>query len=397
MAVTITQQPQKYMPAFSPQYFSATSTQTAQPNFTYTVIVTDVISSVSQTYQIPARPGGAMVWNAQVFAQVQMTTDFIFYTFGWLKYGSIRKLTVNVGETYGTVPAYHAGSNINYYIWNGVLDVLQQPFYNFQDYAYDSAGMFNYLKGPSIDTTYENRSSYIYLLIDEAGGNMNAIQILTYDINGVNLKNSIIANPFFASSNYRDRFISIDVGHKGLSAISASGVTGDYPIVTPDMEYYDVIDVTAAITTIKRFYVKCDPKFQTQTVHYLAKDGHFGTINFSKSWEPITSKTETLYKRNPNKLTAGVYGYDYEAAVDRVLSSQSQSSITMRTDWLTYEQVALFKECFDSPICYLDRGNLYASIRPVTDSYRDVPHYSEPLIQITMEFLFTHQNHRQLV
>jgi hypothetical protein len=56
MAVTVTQQPQNYTPGYSPQVFSASSTATAQPNFSYTVVCTDLLSSETQTYQVPARP-----------------------------------------------------------------------------------------------------------------------------------------------------------------------------------------------------------------------------------------------------------------------------------------------------------------------------------------------------
>lgn len=407
MAITLSQQPQDYMPAFNPQVFVGLSNQLAQPNFSYTIIVTDAVTTRTVTYDLPPWPSGHLVWDGKVFAKDCVKTEFVHLLTGWQVFGAVTQLNVSFGETYGSPPTFHAGPTINYKIWNGVLDFLQMPLYSDANYIYDASltiGGLNYFCGVTNDVTFPDRSSYLYVLSDQGTTPIARIKIKTYDSAGNLLGTSQIANPYSVPGSIPETYVSIDIGHKGLSLISAGSVTGTYPIITPQVARYEVIDSSFAVTPehlIKTFEVRCEPRYDVQTVHYLAKNGGFGTINFSKVSEGNKAKViNTSYSSNPNVFdpTAGTYGFPYWAATKKDLDITTQKKLVLRTDWITDEMITKFEECFDSPILYLDRGaNRYIRLRSISNNYETLPHYSKRLVQLEKEFEYAFEDYRQTI
>lgn len=405
MAITILAQPQAYMPAYNNQWFTASSNQVAQPNFKYTVVVTDLISGNTATFQLPARPDTRCVFDAGPFAENQIrTSNYIpINLYGWQNATGIRKIRVNIGETYGTTPVYTAGTNIDYIIWNGCLDYLTFAEYDDADYVYTSSPVNRkYFAGAIVDYTFSDRSNYLYALTSQIG-DLYQLQIVTYNSSGAAIGTSYIDNPLQGTATYDDKYICIDIGHKGLTNISPGDVTGAYPIITASVAYYEVYDnpdpITPAPVLIKTINISCSPKYQVLTVHFLARNGAFLTANFSKAWEKTKDKTVTQYTQNTQDIlpATGGYGYNYFDSPDKQLSVSTQTKIKLRTDWLTDEQISVLQDLYDTPICYLDMGSgqSYAAIRPVANTWKDIPKYAEPLQAIELEFLFNHQNFRQ--
>ena len=127
MALSVNQQAAAYSPVFSPQIFQATSTNTAQPNHSYTVVCTDVTTGISTKYQVSKDPTySAMFFDASGFAKQFIKYFMPQYVGGFQKVaGSIRQITVNVGESYGAgTPTYYPGSNYTYIVWSGIIDFL---------------------------------------------------------------------------------------------------------------------------------------------------------------------------------------------------------------------------------------------------------------------------------
>ena len=140
MAVTLRSQPQAYTPVYNPQWFVATSNQTAQPNFRYTVVLTDVISSGTVTKDVDPDPSGYFRLDVGSFAEQYMTQLCPSGLYGFrVNTGGVRQIRVNIGETYGTTPTYYAGSNVTYYAWNASLPFLEFQSYSYTNYVYDRA------------------------------------------------------------------------------------------------------------------------------------------------------------------------------------------------------------------------------------------------------------------
>lgn len=402
MAVTVHQTPEDYTPGYSPQIFTASSTQIAQPNFNYTVVCTDLISSETQTYQIPQRPDGKLVFNAKNFSEIYLTHDLPINTYGFQTVDGIRKIRVNIGETYGTNPAYASGANNDFIVWNGILDYKEYPIYNPANYVYDNeTENIKYLNDIEVEDTFEDRSNYLYTLGSKAG-DTEQIVITTYDGSGTELSSTTIPNPYEASTTYTDKYLCIDVGHKGLTEMPSGLITGDYPILPANCAYYTVEDVyddgfDLILTLIKTIYIKCEPRYDVYTVHYLRKDGSFQTLNFQKLSKRILNKQQTDYSKLPFTYEANVYSYNPSSRTRYVLSSERQEVLTLNTDWMTEEEVDYHQDLIDSPVVYLDFGSDedYLQVMVVTNSYSINKRYNERMYNLTIDFEYAHKNQRQ--
>lgn len=402
MAVTVNQQPEDYTPGYSPQIFTASSNQTAQPNFNYTVVCTDVISGDTQTIQVPPTPvDGDCIFDAKPFTETFLDHFIPINTYGWREVTGIRKIRVNIGETYGTTPAYASGSNIDFIAWNGILDWKEYPVYDPTDYIYDAPTDNIIYLNPENEDTYVGRSNMLYT-IGNTGNGTNSIEIKTYNNSGVLINTSQIPNPYELSADYREKYICIDIGHKGLTEIASGLVTGDYPIMTDDCAYYTIGNyndngVDVLLSQVKTVYVKCEPKYDVYTVHYLRKNGAFQTLNFSKLSETTLTKTQTSYSVLPFTYSANEYKYSASSRVKKVLSSDRLQRVKLNTDWMTPDEVEYHKDLLDATVIYFDFGTSedYIQVTLNTDSYKLNKRYNEKLYSMTMDFEYAHYNTRQ--
>lgn len=399
MALAVVQQPQAFTPAYNPQIFVATTPNYTQPGFTYTIVVTDLITSQTITYEVAARPTGELTWDAMPFSQ-NLVKDYIPLNglAGFQRcVDGIRKIRVNVGETYSGV--YHVGANIDYIVWNAIVDTEDFADYIYTDYVYDiTLSNFKFFRGVVTDVGFEDRSSFLYCL-SAGAGDFTQLQINTFNAAGGAIGVSTIANPFAASATYTDKYVAIDVGHKGLTNIAGGLVTGTYPIMTPAVARWTVIDSTPfASSTIKTITLGLEPRWAISAIHYLAKNGAFLSACFSKISEKTQETSRRTFKKNPWFLSAApTYTYQYSDAVETILETITQDRLKLRTDWLSAEQVMQYKDLFDSPKCYYDIGSSkkLRAVLPVPGTYNDIPHYNKKLIMYEPEFRPTTDNARQ--
>lgn len=413
MAITIKQQPQAYTPAFSEQVFVALSNQTASANFIYTVKVTDMITGDVVTYPVAKRPDNYLVFDAQEFAQSYFDPDsdtvphyIPMNEYGWKQCTGIRKIRVNIGETYGSTPAYIPGSNIDYIVWNGIILYKDFPSYDLDTYVFRrSTTNLAYLTRKMDDVTFPDRSSFLYVITTEAG-DITELEIKTYNSAGSIIGSSSIANPSEALTTYSSKYLCIDVGHKGLSEISSGLVTGTFPIITDSVAYYTVSTVaetggppSETVDLVKTIRIGCEPRYPVYTVHFLSKSGAFETINFSKRNDIESQVTKTTMRRDPHRFNASAETYTYSPSTPQeyVLSILEKETLKLSTDFLTQDQADLFKQIIKSSYVFLDTGSEddYLALRVSTSSLKPYIKNNEKLYQLVIDFELAHVNTAQ--
>jgi hypothetical protein len=395
MAVTTLQSPASIgstLPAFSPQIFLATSNQIAQPNFVFTVKCTDVITGSIATFAIAKDPiYNTCVFDASSFSQQFMQFYKPLFTSGFQKAdGSIRPITVNIGESYGSTVTYYAGTNCTYYVWTGIIDWLGYAGGTFttSKYYYDIFGATGAMVGLYNDVTFTGRSNFIYFLSDLTGANRpTGISVLEYDAAGGLIITTAISNTHSGGGNTYDKnFVCLDVGARNFTFLNSFTVR------------YEIRYGGNVIKNIKR---GCENMYAPKVVHFLAKNGAFQSAYFNLKDTRKITKDSQKFSKNPAVNTGTVYNYGISDAVDLDFGIVSQKQITLRTDWLSDEQVQLYSELFDSPICYLDGDDDYPNnllrIRPTTPEYKMVKKYNQKLYSLEQDFVFAHQNLRQRV
>lgn len=405
------------LPATSPAYWTVyDSINYSQPNFKYTIKITDVITgNFTIKEYLPRFADNKAVFDTNFYAE-----EFIKHYIPNNVYGfklctdAYRKVTVNVGMTYGSTPTYYAGTNYDYYVWNAVEDYSNWPTYSQTNYVYkNSTSNWKYLTPNTVnpraghytadEKTYPDKSAFIYCLSSE-NNDFEFIRINAYDSGGTLLHYSDIANPYESGTTYTDKYVCIDVGHKGLTNISSGLVTGTYPIITSSVAYYDVIDAYTNITptarqNITRYYIECESKCDVFTLHYLNSMGAFSTCHFPKVSTDNRTTTKSTYKKTPYELNASnVYTYSPSTPQEIVLNSTTQKKLTLQTDWLTYEDIKRHAEIADSPVCYLDMGSTIGLV-PVTvetNSYVVLNEWNtgNPYFSITVRYGYTDTKQR---
>lgn len=427
MAVTVQSQPQAYHPVYNPQWFVATSTQTAQPNFRYTVVLTDLVSSASVTKDVDPDPNGWCRLDVGSFAEQYMTQVCPSNLYGFqLNTGGIRKIRVNIGETYGTTPTYYAGSNIEYIVWNASLPFLEMQSYDYTNYVYDrGSSRLRYLTsvpaknsgytygntgaGASYfneDKTYSGRSTYLYAITALPGtyDNLEEITVVCYDAAGNTIGTTVVGNPYAASATYTDKYVFIDIGYDGLANMPAGQIlSGTNPIPISQASYYDIRDTNtgvgagASASLIKRIYVVCEPKFDLVGLHYIGTQGQFDTQVCAKLSTRNSESTKNFYSKLPYSYSGYDVVYNYTSAVENVQTATHKDKITVNTDWLEVWEASKLKEAISSPICYADLGSSsgYVAVKMMTNTYTEKKKYNEQMFFATFDLEYAHTNIRQ--
>ena len=415
MSITLNQTPSAYSPASNDLTFEATSTMIAQSDFKYVVVCTDLLTSGTQTYNVPKAPNtGELKFYANVFVDQYIKHYVPNNVYGFqLCTDAIRKIKVEVkeyygGNTYAGAPPY----STEFIVWNGVLRTLDWVDYSSTDFVYkNSTNNYKYITSDTYNTltgfytsnkvTYEDKSHFIYCLSSE-NNDLEFIRINCYDSGGTLLHYSDIANPYAGGTTYTDKYVAIDVGHKGLTEISSGLVTGTYPILTDSVAYYDVIDAytmppATARKNISRIYIECEPTFTVYTIHYLAKSGNFETLHFNKLSELRENVTKSTYRKNPNTLTSNTWAYTKSSEWEKVLSSTGQENLILNSDWLTENQIAFHRELFTSPRVYLDYGSTIGlvPVKVLNSSFTIEKDFNRKLKGITIEVEPTYKNRYQ--
>lgn len=434
MAVTNLIQPSSHMPAYNPQWFKSSSTQTAQPNFVYRVILTDVISGASTPRNIDPDPSGRCVFDASSFARQYITQANPSGLYGFqLNTGAIRTIRVNVGEMYDVAgtPTYFAGANFDYIVWNGSIDTLSNDVRDMQNYAYTD---YVYTQGNNIqlitnnrnpsytwatsstqvfysnpETVIANRSSYIYCL-GTATGDLEKIRVIGYDSSGAQVGSSVILNTYNASASYLNRYVFIDVGYDGLANMpSAQIISGNNPIPVSTYAYWEVYDESTwlpqpggpgqpYIYPLKRFNMICEPRFSIIELHYLSPQGSFESQVCAKLSVRTHDTTKSYYSKLPYSTSGtGAITYTYGSSVENTLSSNVKSKLTINTDWLEEYEVTQLRDAISAPIIYVDQGNArgHLSMKMVTNSFQEKKKYNDKLISVQFDLEYTTINVRQ--
>jgi hypothetical protein len=401
MAITILSKPTDalyygYVPCYNNQWFVASSSQTGAANFKYYIVVTDILSGYSVTEKFLPNPSGKLQFDASKFSELLMTNYIPVNVYGFQQNTSIRKIRVNIGEIYGsTLPGtIYSGSDIDYNVWNGSLEMLTFSQYNSKNYTWDLSTNpnINYpvlLSDLADDYTFNNRSNFLYWMMLEGQTDLPKIYLRTYNAAGSVLNTYTITNSV-STGTYRTNMVCIDVGKKGIDGINAAYLVG--------VEYYDImaeINSETAPFKIKRYTIKCSPRFDVYTLHYLSTTGAYETLHCSKVSELNSTKTSTTFKRSPWTVVSNVMTLDYSVAVEQPTIVNVQNGLKLNSDWVTKAELLKYKDLFSSPDVKLDLGSAqgYASVKVTNGTY--VSKNNDKLKNLTFDLLFTHNNQRQ--
>lgn len=397
--ITLHSSPETPTPCYNEQWFVADSSHYAATNFKYTIYCEDVLTGFTRKYEISPNPSGKLEFNAQFFAEQNMANYIPINQYGWKKCsGAIRKIRVNIGETYGSTPSYTAGSDVFYYVWNSAIETLSFASYGVNGYVYDATvPVYNYLTGTGTYKTFINRSDYLYVLAAAIVNQLTFIGITTYDSSGNTLGVYSILRPDSGTGLQYDNYQCIDIGYKGMLNIPSPQVivsSGTYPIIQSNVASYNVYngDTGDLIRSVK---IECEPQYTVYSLHYLNRKGGFDTLHCSKVSELSSDKVTSTSKKNPWTNVSNVMTFDTTVPIEKIVTTTSTDKIRVNSDWLTQTEFTRHKDLFTSPLVYLDLGSSsnYIPVKILNNSY--LSKNNDRLRNLVFDLAYTNDNHSQ--
>lgn len=166
-------------------------------------------------------------------------------------------------------------------------------------------------------------------------------------------------------------------------------------ILTPgfidsDVTYYTV---QFGATSLYRFDMVCEPRYEIHRLHFLNRFGGFETRNFSK----VSRKNLKIDKADFGKLP---YTIDSNGAVSyhnannvynettSVYSSQYSEKLTLNTDILSDEEYAWLQDLILSPLVYIEQEGYFISIGITANNYELKKQINDKLTNLTIDIEF---------
>ena len=139
-------------------------------------------------------------------------------------------------------------------------------------------------------------------------------------------------------------------------------------------------------------------KYTDYVIYYLDRDGNILSFHFEmKSKKNHTKKVNSVaLNKDVLNTTTGAYGsttYDRE---EHIISTATESTIELNTNWLTQLQIEQLKDLFDSPIVYIWDYNTLRSCKVTNLNFEEYQINNEPLnvLNITVDLGITETRQR---
>ena len=383
MALTVTQTPQLFTPAYNRQIFTAISSQIAVTDFKYIVTV-QVNGGAILTENILQRPDGRVVFDAMEKVKNYIKHKLIptSLTFAEATNNAVSVVVV-IKEYYSG--AIQATSSYSYTAWNACLNDDDFRTFNYTDYV-SNTGVIKLLSNNANEyLSPENKVSlnsdlWLYFFKDNA----NTIDASLFDSVGTLI--GTVSKNLPASSNL------IVYGNIGANFFDGSAYT---PVVGYSVEF-DIITGGSSVYFGAYTFTEPCTNYTEYNVYYLKRNGSIGFKRFELLSSESESKKVNKVRMNTNVLTAGVYGSNVWDRENNIASTILTKTITLNSNWITETQSESLAELFDSPLVWIQKqGGDYTAVSITDTSYAFKKHINESLFNYTIQCEYDIQETRQ--
>lgn len=383
MALTVTQTPQLFTPAYNRQIFSAISSQISVIDFKYIVTV-QVNSGAILTENILQRPDGRVVFDAMEKVKNYLAHKLVpnSSTFAEATNNAVSVIVV-IKEYYSG--AIQATSSYSYTAWNACLTDNDFRNFNYLDYV-SNAGVIKLLSNNANEYLVPdsqvslNSDLWLYFFKDNA----DTIDANLFDSVGTLL--GTVSKNLPASTNL------IVYGNIGNKFFDGSGLT---PVVGDSVEFDIITGGSSVFFGSYKFVAPCT-NYTEYNVYYLKRNGSIGFKRFELLSSESESKKVNKVRMNTNVLTAGVYGSNVWDRENNIASTIITNTITLNSNWISETQSSSLVELFNSPLVWIQReGSDYTAVSITDTNYAFKKLVNEPLFNYTIQCEYDVQETRQ--
>ena len=350
MAITIITAPvSTYVPAYNPIIVTASSTNTAQPNFRYIVqVIFSYPSVVTKTLKMSARPDGFLLFDAHRIVENYLSYDFTISdaTDSITCPNSYATFVIDIGEEYGSTPAEYLSladtGNINAInaavrhsvaSFGGETDLINlniQTQYQMLTGTLSTARKF-LTTAPRDGIKICDDSNFYLHITTGAATEPIKLMLKTYDSTDTLLGTEI--KTLTATTALVLRY---GVGTKNINEWNAAYLVG--------ASYYTITlcdNTPAALGETIRFNIDCGcSKFnETFRLHWLNPLGGFDAFTFNQKFD----RNLNIKKANYTKILgtvngSGAFSFATSQAGKVAFDARATEQIKINSDWVTEEE-----------------------------------------------------------
>lgn len=363
MALTNVSSPDTHTPCYNPQVFKFSSTNYAQANFTYVVVLT--INGETITRNIDANPNDNLLWfDAQKTSEAYCNNGFypaiVEATPSQVNNPSIMLVAWSIQEKYGT-PAVLQGAATTgtYYVWNSAYKTLDFASYNFASGSY--AKSLNRL----INKIHFDQKTDIKTFHNGFGvsDGLKYILVECWNSSGVNTQAALFYNQFFDDAvtypDYRKLYVMLNASPYGFNNYYAGPLSKADPLLDPvpaDTAYYTFYFVNNLLVRSSEIHTVYVSEFCTQykryIINFLARLGGYECFTFHKLNRKFVENTQSSYRKYP--LFGATVPYAADDSDQVVYSTVTTNKLLLNSDFLTDAEMLVLEELFDSPDIILE-------------------------------------------
>ena len=373
MALSITQQPNTYAPAYNDTNFVITESSGGiytKDNFKFIAEVKQNTTSLAKL-KAPIYYGST---NKGVFNIGRILENYVSYDWNYNDSAasgctnSIMDYKVEFGYEYsnsatGSVTEYTNLASATGSVWNASLNPIDLVNYAGQ-YTMDGDGLF--LTPIRSKTIHRTQKDWLYAIRNTATS-----ALITY-------------------SDASTQTIS-------LPATKVVRIPSGSQLSIPSGATYFDIQLKLSSTVLSETYRvniidECS-KYDTTDLFFLNSLGGFDSFRFNRVRRDTYEIQRKSFKSNPYTLGAS-YGYETSSFNTKNYDVNSMHKVKLFSNWITESQSLWLKDLLESPVVYLYDGTLVA-IRIETATYETKKHVQDNAFMLELEIAYSFENKRQ--
>lgn len=373
MALTITQQPNEYAPAYNDTNFVITESSGGiytKDNFKFIAEVKQSSTSLAKL-KAPIYYGST---NKGVFNIGRILENYVSSDWNYndtLPSGCINSsmdYKVEFGYEFSNTATGSVVESLNLVsctgsVWNASLNFVDLVNYAGQ-YTMDGNGLF--LTPIRSKIIHRTQKDWLYAIRNTA-----TLALITYS----------------------------DASTETLSLPSSKVVripSGSQLTIPGSATYYDIqlkVGDTVLSETYRVNLIDECSKYDITDIFFLNSLGGFDSFRFNRVRRDTYDIQRKTYKSNPNTLGA-TYGYQTSSFKSINYDTNLQHSSKLFSNWITEEQSEWLLDMFSSPVVYLYDGTLVA-VNISSSSYEVKKHIQDNAFMIEMDITYSFDSKRQ--
>ncbi len=373
MALSITQQPNEYAPAFNDTNFLITESSGAiytSSNFKFIAEVKQSSTSLAKL-KAPIYYGSV---NKGVFNIGRILENYVTYDFNYNDTSasgctnSIMEYKVEFGYEYsasatGAVTEYTNLTSATGNVWNAALNPIDLVSYN-GEYTMDGNGLF--LTPFRSKTIHRTQKNWLYAIRNTA-----TTALITYS----DASTQTIVLP-------STDVVRIPAG----SQLTIPGAA----------TYFDVqlkLSATLLSETYRVTIIDECSKYETQDLFYLNSLGGFDSFRFNRVRRDNFNIQRKSFKSNPYSLGA-TYAYETSAFNSKNYDITSQHKVKMFSNFITESESTSLLDLLESPVIYMYDSELVA-VSIENANYETKKHVQDKTFFLEIDIAYSFDNKRQ--